>query len=158
MESLESMWRTYEAIGEWIRAADLKVSVLLGAEGIMVGFISSRLLVQIMKPALTVLLIAYALSALATLFCCVMCIKPMLKAGEPTSTIYFDHISRRYSNGENFAKDIINQWGKEGFIEKEVSCQIWAIAKVASRKHSWVAASNWTFVISALFGVVLVIF
>lgn len=155
MDPVESMWRTYEAVGNWVRFADAKAATLLGAEGVLVGFIASRdargLWLNWFYMALSV---AFSLTALLTAYYCTRCLAPQLSVDEPTSVVFFSHVAA-YKDAASYAEKARRVWTDEQKASKEICHQVWANSCVATKKYQWVRRSIWSFLASVVLAVVI---
>jgi len=155
--SLESLWKTYDTINEWIRLADTKAAVVLAAQAVIIGLVLGAVPDG---PATTVLQaqLGWALPGaiftglVAALFA-LWCINPILKVGEPRSVVFFAHVAKGYSKPECYAKDALEMWTDSDKAAAEVSCQVWANSKVAWRKYWRVTVAIIAFAVNLIFSV-----
>jgi len=155
MDPLESMWRTYETVNEWIRLADAKATAVLGAEGVLAGVLFTDLLNQgTFAWYEWVLLGLFATSASVSIWCCLKCLSPTLAVGEPTSLVYFAHIAQRYQRPGDYATEAHKAWADGDTACSEIGNQIWANSRVAWGKYRRVTCAIRSFAVS-VFSVVV---
>lgn len=137
--ALESLWRTYDTINEWIILADTKAAAILAAQAVVVGLVvrampdpphiawAHRQLVWVLPLVIVTALVAAGAS--------LWCIAPTLKVGEPQSVIFFAHVAKRYETAELYVETARQAWTSEERASAELGSQIWANSLVASRKY-----------------------
>jgi hypothetical protein len=136
---LDSLWKTYEHVSEWIRFADTKASAIIGINAILIGFTVSNL--AALKTALcgntvltTIAVFAAALS-LASVYFSLRCLNPTLNVGEPTSSIYFAHIALRYNSAEQYSQHIQEYLNDQAKFNSHIASEIWANSMIAWKKY-----------------------
>lgn len=155
MDPVESMWRTYETVADWVKFADAKAATLLGAEGVLVGFIASRDARGIFLSWVYIALsLAFSIIALLTAYFCARCIAPQLSVCEPASVTFFCHIAA-YDDAASYTEKSREVWSEEQEASKEICRQIWANSRVANEKYHWVRCSIWSFLASLILAVVI---
>jgi hypothetical protein len=155
----DQQWEIYKYINDQIRFADTKAAALLAANGVLTAALIGVLKDKdaFFRSHTFVLLLAAVglLGLLASAGCCLMCIVPRLSTGGPRSLIFFDHIALftgpdTYANSAETMAD-----ARQAF--QEITRQVWANARVASRKHRWVARAVRWFVPGLLFATIFAI-
>lgn len=151
MDPLESMWRTYETVNDWIKVADAKSATILGAEGVLVGFIATRgprgVLCNWAYVGVSAL---FYLVSLLTAYFCVRCINPRLDVGEPTSIIFFRHVAESEGGASDYVTSARATWSDDEKASEDLCGQIWANSRVAIKKHLWVKRAIWAFLASII--------
>lgn len=155
----ENLWNTYNTLNEWVRFSDTKATALLAINGVITGFYFSNIteLKSILteKPIVCFpLLMVVIFIFLSTLFS-MFCIVPRLKISRKDSLIFFSDIAKNYSNAEDYGKAIEKSL-TGGNFNKEISPQIWANSKVATKKYNWVTYSVCFFVVTVFFSLFFV--
>lgn len=146
MTGTDDAWKALSQANDWIKVADTKAGAIVAVDGVLGG-----LLVRALPAAdswtrhpwqagailggLT-LVVAGALIALRVF-------APRLRAGEPRSLIYFDHIARRYPKAADFKVTFIAMLDREGQLREALAEQLWANSRVARKKFRRVAVSLW---------------
>jgi hypothetical protein len=137
----EHYWNTFTQINEWIRFADTKAGALITLNSIIIGFIASNLKTVTDAISISDCLIALSvlgsLSLIISLLFALKCILPNLSVGEPKSNIFFKHISKKYSNAQEFKEQLTTSTD----TIDDLKTQIWANSRVADNKYSAVNKS-----------------
>ncbi len=159
--TLDSLWKTYEHVSEWIRFADTKASAIIGINAILAGFTVSNL--PALKTALfgnTVLMtiaVFAAASSLASVYFSLRCLNPTFNVGEPTSSIYFAHIALRFNSAEQYSQHIHECLNDQSKFDSHIASEIWANSMIAWKKYKAVTWSTWLLAASTAVSVIGVI-
>lgn len=170
MDPLESLWRTYDAVSEWIRFADTKAAVFLGAEGVLVGFIASGETKGLFVACVYCVLYGlFAESALITAYFCTRCLNPILTTrkaqpsgaarptdGQARSLIYFGDIAICEGGAVGYAEKVCKMWGGAPDGADDLCRQIYTNSCIATSKFSWVKKATWSFAVSVALAIILV--
>lgn len=155
---IDTLWKIYENISEWIRFADTKASAIIGINAILVGFVVSNLSVVITSlkgnPLLIVIVSLATISGIASVYFAIKCLSPTLNVGEPTSFIYFAHIALGFDSAEKYSRQIQNSLNNKSEFYEHIASEIWANSKIAWRKYKAVTWSTRLLAISILLGLV----
>jgi hypothetical protein len=141
---IEDAWRLLNSVNEWVRYADAKASGALAGSGVLAGALATAGLSDKFKHASELAVVF----GVASGFCAVVAaaialwsLLPTLRAGEPASLIYFEHVARRFKDdtaGHAAAvRELIND---DALYFEQVAAQVWANSKVARSKF---LASAW---------------
>ncbi len=155
--SIETMWRLYGEINEWIRAQDFKAGVVLAANGVIIvagaalvvggGSLSASVLHRLVASLcfLTAVVTVIISSAYAAL-----CLVPPVHVGEVTSPLFFEFIALHYPSAQAYEEDIRTSLNTADANLKLISHQVWTSARSMHRKMSYI---NWAirFFIATLF-------
>lgn len=159
MDQIESMWRTYEAVSDWISIADSKAATMLGAEGVIIGFMATRSSNEIFLPwVYTGLYTLFAVSAALTVYLCIRSLAPTLRVGEPSSLIYFGHIVKCEGGAPSYTDKACAMWADPQESARELCNQVWANSCVADRKYRWVSRAIWSFGVSTVIAILIALF
>lgn len=148
---IESLWKIYDAINDLIRFADTKATAILAINGVIAGFFFSNINeVQIFlgqKPPSVVPLAIAITFVLLSAGCSAYCILPRL-GSKKNCLIFFCDIARNYKRDTDYE----TAWKKvtRSKMETDLTHQIWANSKIASKKYDLVWCSV-LFFVSALF-------
>jgi hypothetical protein len=154
--TVESLWKTYQATGEWIRFTDTKAGATLAACGVLAGVVAGALKdnrKEILASVPLSMCLALALLALLSAVVYGMnCISPTLgfqkKKGltrspvafldAKESVIYFEHVAalEKPEDYELVASEIFADAER---TRTQVAQQVWALARVCSEKNRQVA-------------------
>jgi hypothetical protein len=159
--SLESLWRTYDTINEWIILADTKAAAILAAQAIVVGLVVGAMPepphTTCAHQQLVWVLPLVILTALVAAGASLWCIAPTLKVGEPQSMIFFAHVAKRYETPELYVETARQTWSSEEKASTELGSQIWANSLVASRKYWRITIATAGFAANLLLSVLAVL-
>lgn len=143
--SSEESWRLLQHVTESIKFADTKAGAVLAGSGVLGGVLVTAaptghdFEAYPVPAVLTVLaIVCVGASALLSL----LVLAPRLRAGEPRSLIYFDHIARR--NRDAFVDNYRTLVEREDDLIRQVADQIWANSQVARLKFRRVAVAVWS--------------
>lgn len=141
---IEDAWRLLNSVNEWVRYADAKAGGALAGAGVLAGALASAGLSDKFNdaPAGAVAFGAAAgLCALIAAAVALWSLLPTLRAGEPASLIYFEHVARKFKDDTKghaaAVKALVTD--EEKYFE-QVAAQVWANSKVARSKF---LASAW---------------
>lgn len=141
---IEDAWRLLNSVNEWVRYADAKASGALAGAGVLAGALATAGLSEKFKSASDAAVWFGAISggfAIVAAAIALWSLLPTLRAGEPASLIYFEHVARKYKNDTKghaaAVKALVTN--EEEYFE-QVAAQVWANSKVARSKF---LASAW---------------
>jgi hypothetical protein len=159
----DHLWKTYATINELIRFADAKAGALLTVNGVLIGaaltVLNDKPNLLGITPLIFFLWVVWGLCLLVSTACGLLCIKPILlvKHGSEQprkdSTIYFDHIAHR-ANFAAFCSDVLSVQKGEGEF-KQIAAQVYAVSKIAVKKHRSISRSVTSLSLALAIGVVL---
>lgn len=139
---VKQLWKIYAAIEESIQFFDTKAGVILAANGVLIGAGVSVLQgdqnFAFGHPAFLVFAAVALLSLSASALCCLICISPSTVTYHPRhrkadSPIFFAHIAN-LDCPEDYEKAVVEKLTDPRQALWHLSEQVWAIARVASRK------------------------
>jgi hypothetical protein len=147
----EQLANLLEATKGQIRAFDNKAQVLLGVNGVLVGFIAAEVSkaaeygangMPARLIAMCILLGVAFLSSCASMALALFVIHPQLHLAQPTSKFFFCHLARDY--GRDFARasqDLVNLQEPEASLD--VGTQIYANAVICDVKSNRCRYGMW---------------
>jgi len=159
MTKTENLWKTYEAINQFIRFADTKATAILAVNGVIAGFYFSNtgtvqtILEQ--KPLAFIPLAVAMTSIVISVVFCAYCIIPRLKMNKSNCLIFFFDIAKNYPTARDYEKAIKEEISDEK-IEKYLADQIWVNSKIAVKKYLAVDLSTILFVVTVIASIVFV--
>jgi len=135
---METLWRIYDTVNDWIRFSDAKAIAILGINGVVANIIFSNLedLRQILlyRPiGYAPLIVGFLTCSVSVLFA-IRCLTPTLKVNEKHSLIFFGHVAEKFVKSEEYEKAIGQMLYDGNEVIAQIASQIWAISKVASKK------------------------
>ena len=157
MTKTENLWKTYEAINQFIRFADTKATAILAVNGVIAGFYFSNIgtiqTILEQKPiAFMPLAVAMASVVISVVFSA-YCIIPRLKMNKSNCLIFFYDIAKNYPTASDYEKAIKEEISDEK-IDKYLADQIWANSKIAVKKYNAVDLSIVFFVVTVIASIV----
>jgi hypothetical protein len=123
--SVEHLWHTYDAVGEWIRAADTKSEVVLVAVGALAAVVAA--LTPSIKPFLTThplaagsLMFALFLCAVSAIFA-IWCLSPTTGCTDPGSLIFFGTVAANFGTADQYAAAAQAAFADQSIATKSLS-------------------------------------
>lgn len=159
----EIQWKVYAIINEWVRFADTKAAALLATSGVLAYITASALTGQrsflINHPFAYEAVVLGGFLLLLCAMCSLSCLMPRLGAPrsdpsskeQPLPPIFFAHIIT-YQPGEYMK--VSSKLADAELAYKQICLQVWANARVATRKHAWVRRAVFFLGAAMLFGVI----
>lgn len=148
MADAEDAWKTLSQVNDWIKVADTKAGVVLSACGVLGGAVLHGMPPQPQwagHPWKAGLLLCALALACASALMSLQVFAPRLKAGEPTSLLYFDHIARGYARPAEFSRHYLRMLDADDRLRAALAEQVWATSTVARRKFRRVTPAVWLF-------------
>ncbi|WP_406635123.1 Pycsar system effector family protein [Amycolatopsis sp. WGS_07] len=146
MTDTEDAWKTLLQTNDWIKVADAKAAATLAASGVL-GSVLARSApgptAWRQEPWLASLTMLSLTLTVISAFFALRVFAPRLRAGEPRSLMYFDHIARRYPKALDFKLTFICMLDRDGLMRESIIEQLWANSRVARRKFKQVAYAIW---------------
>lgn len=150
----DKYWNILQQNNEWLRYSETKASILLTVYGIIITIIYSNAkeVYEAINESNLLLItsIIFGIVSIISIYFSFKCINPRLKNDNPTSIIYFGHISKKNKNYEDYlqySKAIINNDDK--FCE-QVAEQIFVNSGIAWKKFVNVTWSIRLFILSVV--------
>ena len=145
----ENYWNVLQHTHEWVRFADTKAGAVLAAQ-IAVFAVGVPPLIEHREalaslPCSTWILAALLVAAIISTGTSLWAIVPRLKVGEPKSLIFFAHIDKAYNSGESFSSHAREYYEDHENFPDQILEQVWAVSKVAVKKHRMCAISMTAF-------------
>lgn len=141
--AIETLWKVYQTVNDWIRSADTKAEVVLVTDGAIAtvaatvaSFTDSFF--QSHPAALvagTVGLVAVVISALFS----VAALQPSVSCPSESSLIFFGAIRGGFKTANEYEQAVRQVFPDEAQALREISHQVWVNSCIASRKYTTVA-------------------
>ena len=155
----EELWQLFSLINSWIKFAEVKATALLAAHGVVASVMLSNITIIKNLSSISILntvILAIGIIAFMVSVCySIMCVLPQLKAGKPSSLIYFNHISQ--FNLSEYEDKLDEMLSDKDDYKKQLTFQIWKNSEVATNKFKWVAISTISLLITLACGSMLTI-
>jgi hypothetical protein len=143
LSNTEGAWKALQQVNEWIRFADAKAGAILAGSAALGGVVLHAL-PQWSKhgehPWQFWLLIASLVAVTLAILFALRVLAPALRAGEPRSLVYFDHIARKHPSVSNYVTALRRLLDNEDDLVDQLGHQIWANSRVA--RHKFVAVGR----------------
>lgn len=160
--TIETLWKTYSTINEWIRFSDTKAGAILTANGVIASIVLSKLPnakdFLDTHPIFPILLIVGTITTFISIILSIICLSPTLKVGDKTnSVIFFGNIAKTfetYCDYDNIAQDVL---ANEKHASTQIAQQVWANSKVAWKKYKAVAWATYFLELTILIGILNII-
>jgi hypothetical protein len=141
---IENAWRILNSVNEWVRYADAKASGALAGAGVLTGALTAAGLSDKFQSAPDAAVgfgAAAGACAILSAAIALWSLLPTLRADEPASLIYFDHVARQFrDDAQGHAEAVRSLIADENMYFDQVAAQAWANSKVARAKF---LASGW---------------
>jgi hypothetical protein len=154
----ENLWKTYDAIQELIRFADTKATAILAISGVIAGFYFSNIAaIQNIIQQKSISIIPLAIATILLLFTSALsayCIAPRLKMNKNHCLIFFCDIAN-YKSANEYEKALSDKM-KDEQIKKQLTDQVWANSKIATKKYRVVNTTVLLFVASIVSSILFI--
>jgi hypothetical protein len=160
--TIETLWKTYGIINEWIRFSDTKAGAILTANGVIASIVLSKLANSTnfldIHPIFPILLIIGTITTFLSIFFSIICLSPTLKVGDKTnSVLFFANIAERYKTHCDYEKKAHDVLSDEKQATNQIAQQVWANSKVAWKKYKAVAWATYFLEFTILIGIFSII-
>jgi len=141
--NIDTLWRTYEIINDWIKFSDTKAAAILAMNGVIIGVVLTAILTNLSDAqdylkdhtCLRWLLILGIILEAASIICCFFCLKPTLRNKNPSSLIYFGDIYWGYKTSSEYMEAVKEQFTHDEKTVSHIADQIWINSKIAWKKY-----------------------
>lgn len=151
---LETLWKTYDTINEWIRFSDTKAVAILGINGVVAGFVFSNLkelkLVLSSYPIILIPLIIGIFTCSVSVYFSIICLAPTLKVGDRDSLIFFAHVAEKFKTPGDYEKAVRQILKNDNDLMGQITNQVWSNSKVAWKKYNAVVWCTRFFILTVL--------
>ena len=157
--AIETMWKTYNTINEWIRFSDTKAGAILAANGVIVTIVLSKLTGSkdfiYSCPIFLILLIIGILASFISIILSIVCLTPTLKVGKATSSlIFFANIAEEFKSPNDYEKAALNALTIDEQSMSQITQQVWVNSKVAWKKYKAVTWATYFLDLTILIGII----
>jgi hypothetical protein len=154
-QGTDDLWRIYEGINEWIRAADAKAGVILATSGVIatvVATLATTRYSSMVNPTLPNVLLWLGMAGifLASFFSS-SCIVPRLKPKCPASLLFFGDIANCFQTAEDYAKAYLESESDDPRLRSDLYNQVWMNSVIAKCKFLAVTKATYSLVFAVLF-------
>lgn len=143
-ESLESIWKTYSSILEWIKFSDTKAAVILTANGVILSITYSNiskffslLFVNSYSIIFFISLLIGIILSITSIVYSIKCLVPRTnteKNNKP-NLIYFKDINDHFDSSKQYAKTATKLFFNESELKDQLFIQIFVNSKIATIKY-----------------------
>lgn len=157
--TIETLWKTYNVINEWIRFSDTKAGAILAANGVIASIVLSKLpgykVFLNDHLMLLILLILGIITTFISIISSIICLNPTLKIGSKTnSVIFFANIAENFETYNEYEKNALDVLTDEKHAAAQIAQQVWANSKVALKKYKAVAWATYSLEGTILIGII----
>lgn len=157
--AIETMWKNYNTINEWIRFSDTKAGAIIAANGVIATIVFSKLAeAKGFFESTTIFLILLIIGILASFFSIILslvCLTPTLKIGKTKSSlIFFANIAEKFTSSNDYEKATLNALKNDEQAFSQISQQVWANSKVAWKKYKIVTWATYFLELTILIGII----
>ena len=157
--TIETLWKTYNVINEWIRFSDTKAGAILAANGIIASIVLPKLSDHKVflnnHPTLLILLMMGITTAFISIILSIICLNPTLKIGTKTnSVIFFANIAENFQTHDEYEKNALDVLIDEKHAAAQIAQQVWANSKVALKKYKAVVWATYSLEGTILIGII----
>lgn len=157
--TIETLWKTYNVINEWIRFSDTKAGAILAANGVIASIVLSKLSEDNVflnnHPIFLIPLILGIITTFISIISSIICLNPTLKIGTKTnSVIFFANIAENFEIYSDYEKNALDVLTDEKHAAAQISQQVWANSKVALKKYKAVAWATYSLEGTILIGII----
>jgi len=159
--AIETMWRAYSELNEWIRAADLKAGTVLATNGVIiiaagalvVGTGSFTTIVLTHRPV-GFFLLATLIAVIVSSIYAALCLTPILTPSPEVCLLFIGHLRRRYPTAKSYEDVVRTILPNPEANLREITDEVWNSAGNAERKLNY---ATWAirYLIAALFCVLI---
>ena len=157
--TIETLWKTYNVINEWIRFSDTKAGAILAANGVIASIILSKLpdhqVFLNEHLTLLILLMLGITTTFISIILSIICLNPTLKIGTKTnSVIFFANIAENFQTYDEYEKNALDVLIDEKHAATQIAQQVWANSKVALKKYKAVVWATYSLEGTILIGII----
>lgn len=136
---LETLWKTYDTVNEWIRFSDTKAGAILAANGVIAGIVLANLASAKdflhKNPVFLIFLITGVIAGCMSIYFSIRCLNPTLRVGEPTSLIFFAHVAQKFEKPSDYEQAVSKAFTDDVQAMAQIAQQVWANSSVAWKKY-----------------------
>lgn len=154
-EDIETLWRTYNSINDWIKFSDSKATALLAINGVILSIIFSNLpkvwiLVQgdILKVTLVltgILITIYFI--FATILFSISCLYPKMdkKYRNGLNLLYYKDIAENFNSSDEYLKSSEKMFNNDLELKNQIAKEIFENSTIANNKYKKVKSAIYSF-------------
>lgn len=153
--AIETLWRAYGEVNEWIRAADIKAGTVLAANGVIIvaavamavgtGSFTSIVLTH---HLVGFFLIASMVAVIVSSIYAALCLTPILSTGAELCLLFIGHIHRHFPTVRSYEQAVRTTLTNPEANLKQISQEVWNSGRVADRKLAFATWSIRYFILS----------
>jgi len=156
--TIETLWKTYNVINEWIRFSDTKAGAILATNGVITSIVLPKLSDYTIflndHLVLLILLILGIITTFISIISSIICLSPTLKIGTKTnSVIFFANIAENFETYNDYEKNALDVLTDEKHAATQIAQQVWANSKVAMKKYKAVAWAIYSLELTIIIGI-----
>ncbi len=159
-EKIESYWRIYQEINEWVKYSDAKAGILVTIYGVLytIIFTNPYTLNTYFSSSIEIILLSilFGIFSIISMFYAFRCLNPRLKSEKSKSVIFFGYIAqiKHYKDYMEYSEKVFND--NRNTIE-HLTEQIHVNSQIAWKKFSNITVSI-RFFFASIATLILIIF
>lgn len=135
LSTKDDLWRTLQAVSEWVRVADAKAGAILAVDGVLLALSTGRLKGTPTPPVPAAVGLSIALTAAAVSgLLAVWTVVPRMKRLGATSMIHYGAIAT-FDSAASYHNAAVSLAEDPDGITMALTQQIWTISRSAKRKY-----------------------
>jgi len=164
-DSLDNMWNTYNAVKDWIIFSDTKAGAIVAFYALFGSTflpkfieIKTQIFSSWLLSILWILIITFSSVSILFALCCLY---PQKRVTSSHSLIFYRDIFEDYPSPQKYSFKCQKESYDDFSNMKDISGQVWALSKVATRKYDLVSYSIQfliiSFILFSLFVILIII-
>lgn len=160
--SLDHYWNAYEAIKSWIIFSDTKAGAIIAfyavlGSALLPHFSNIKTQIHSSSPLAILWFLVLALSV-CSIICAFVCLYPQKRVAPSNSLIFYRDITEHYPSVTKYSFDCQKSLSNDFFCINDISGQVWALSKVATKKYNFTTNAIRFLLISMVPSALLLIF
>lgn len=157
-ENIESLWKIYNAVNEWIKFSDTKAAVVLATNGVVLSIFFSNILkyikplflYQVLTSFVILFIIIGTVAGILSIIYAIFCLIPDTGSYKSKSLVFFGDIAQ-FDTPEEYSKEAKKELFNELNLKDHIFQEIWINSRIASDKYDNVKLSIKLLGIAVLF-------
>ncbi len=139
--AIETLWRAYSEVNEWIRAADIKAGTVLAANGVIIvasvalaAGAGSFTAIVLTRHLAGFFLLATIVAVIISSIYAALCLTPIQSTAQELCLLFIGHIHRHYPLAQSYVEAVRTVLTDPEANLKEISLEVWNSGRIADRK------------------------
>ncbi|MBB5868168.1 hypothetical protein F4553_001547 [Allocatelliglobosispora scoriae] len=133
-------WEALKLVSEWVKHAETKAGIILGASGVLGGALYTLATLQRSPgPAFIIALAVCVALVLIAAFSASMALRPRLRSMQKSvNLLYYAHIAQGFrGRPDRYTEAFTTLVADPSALATAIASQIWSISQVAHQKYRW---------------------